>query len=117
MVNAVRRLQKRQLSRRYRVRNRVRRDASVPCRLTVYRSNRRIYAQVVNDTEHITVCAACSPQTSGGTVAAAEAVGARIAEMALAAGVTQVVFDRGSYKYHGRVAALAEAARNAGLLI
>ena len=117
MVNTVRRLQKRQQSRRYRVRNRVRRDATVSFRLSVFRSNRRIYAQVINDAEHVTVCAVCSGQGGGGTVAAAADVGTRIAVLAKAAGVDRVVFDRGSYKYHGRVAALAEAAREAGLII
>jgi large subunit ribosomal protein L18 len=86
----------------------------------VFRSNSHIYAQVIDDLAQQTVCAASSSQNSvvegiGGNVEAAKVVGKKIAELALAAGVTKATFDRGSNRYHGRVAALGEAAREAGL--
>jgi len=91
-------------------------------RLAVYRSNNHIYAQVIDDGSGRTLASASSRDQEtrkeikgGGNVAAAKLVGKRIAERARAAGVAQVVFDRGGYKYHGRVAALAAAAREAGL--
>jgi large subunit ribosomal protein L18 len=91
-------------------------------RLSVYRSLSHIYAQVIDDLAGCTLAAASSVDKDvrkqiqgGGNVAAAKVVGKAVAERALAAGVTQVVFDRGGYKYHGRVKALADAAREAGL--
>jgi large subunit ribosomal protein L18 len=90
-------------------------------RLAVYRSNKHISAQVIDDERGHTLAAASSTETdlrsagTGGSVAAAERVGALVAERAKAAGVSAVVFDRGGYAYHGRVAAVAEAARNGGL--
>ena len=90
-------------------------------RLAVYRSNKHISAQVIDDERGHTLAAASSTEAdlrtagTGGSVAAAERVGALVAERAKAAGVTTVVFDRGGYAYHGRVAAIAEAARNGGL--
>lgn len=90
-------------------------------RLAVFRSNRHITAQVIDDTKGRTVAAASSLEAdirsggSTGSVAAASKVGALIADRAKAAGVDAVVFDRGGNRYHGRVAALAEAAREAGL--
>ena len=90
-------------------------------RLAVYRSNKHISAQVIDDERGHTLAAASSTEAdlraagTGGSVAAAERVGALVAERAKAAGVTAVVFDRGGYAYHGRVAAIAEAARNGGL--
>ena len=91
-------------------------------RLVVFRSVKHIYAQVVDDERGVTVVAAgsLSPELkdtlrSGGNVAAAKAVGELIARKAQASGVAKVVFDRGGYKYHGRVKALADAARAAGL--
>lgn len=90
-------------------------------RLCVFRSNAHIYAQVINDVEGRTLAAASTIEKgwSGGEgktkTEEAALVGRLIAERALAAGVTKVVFDRGGYKYHGRVKALAEAAREAGL--
>ena len=91
-------------------------------RLCVFRSMEHIYAQVVDDRAGRTLAAASSLDKEtrktikgGGNVAAAKIVGKAIAERALAAKVSQVVFDRGGYKYHGRVKALAEAARTAGL--
>jgi large subunit ribosomal protein L18 len=108
------------IRRHRRVRKNVRGTAQRP-RLAVYRSNKHISVQVIDDDLGQTLAAASSTETdlrsagSGGSVAAAERVGSLIAERAKAAGVTAVVFDRGGYAYHGRVAAIAEAARNAGL--
>jgi large subunit ribosomal protein L18 len=87
-------------------------------RLSVHRSGKHIYAQVIDDAQGRTVAAASTLQGHEGptsNVDAATAVGKRIAEAAKAAGVTQVVFDRGGFLFHGRVKALAEAAREAGL--
>jgi large subunit ribosomal protein L18 len=89
-------------------------------RLAVFRSARHISAQVIDDTTGRTVAAAGTVEADlrsgpGGNVEAAKKVGRLIAERAAAAGVTKVVFDRGGFRYHGRVAALADAARSAGL--
>jgi large subunit ribosomal protein L18 len=89
-------------------------------RLNVYRSTNHIYAQVIDDNASKTLAAASSVEKSlglktGGNLDAAKAVGAAIAEKAKSAGITKVVFDRGGYLYHGRVSALADAARAAGL--
>ncbi len=92
-------------------------------RLVVFRSVKHIYAQVVDDERGVTVVAAgsLSPELkdslrTGGNVTAAKAVGELIAKKAQAGGIGTVVFDRGGYKYHGRVKALADAARAAGLV-
>lgn len=107
--------------RKFRVRNRLRRSLSRP-RLSVFRSHRHIYAQIIDDTQARTLVAASTVEEPlrsqlkhGGNIEAARLVGQEIARRALEAGITQVVFDRGPYKYHGRVAALADAARDAGL--
>ncbi|WP_066797716.1 50S ribosomal protein L18 [Sphingomonas soli] len=89
-------------------------------RLSVHRSGKHIYAQVIDDAAGKTVASASTLDksvkgTAGSTVAAAQEVGKRVAEAAKAAGVTQVVFDRGGFLYHGRVKALADAARESGL--
>lgn len=91
-------------------------------RLNVYRSSNHIYTQIIDDVTGMTLASAStlSPElaeikTSGGNVEAARRVGELIAQKALANGITKVVFDRGGYLYHGRIAALAEAARAAGL--
>jgi len=91
-------------------------------RLCVYRSIGHIYAQVINDREGKTLVSASSVDgeskknlKGGGNIAAAKVIGKTIAERAKAVGVSKVVFDRGGYKYHGRVKALADAAREAGL--
>jgi large subunit ribosomal protein L18 len=104
-----------------RVRTRVMGTAARP-RLCVYRSLRHISAQVIDDLAGRTLVAASSNDQEarkqikgGGNVAAAKVVGKLVAERCATAGVSQVVFDRGGYKYHGRVQALAEAAREAGL--
>ncbi len=89
-------------------------------RLAVFRSLNHIYAQVIDDTNGKTLAAASTTEKdlkgkSGGTIAAAQTIGKAIAERAQSAGVSQVVFDRGGYVYHGRVKALLDATREAGL--
>ncbi len=91
-------------------------------RLSVFRSGKHIYAQVINDVEGKTVAAASTLDKgtrdavkNGSNVDAASVIGKLVAERALAQGVKEVVFDRGGYRYHGRVKALAEAAREGGL--
>ena len=102
-----------------RVRKRVTGTAARP-RLAVFRSAKHISAQVIDDVAGKTLAAASTTEkslrsSSGGNKSAAEAVGRLVAERAKAAGVTAVVFDRGGFLYHGRVATLADAARAAGL--
>ncbi len=110
--------------RSYRTRNAVRKSVRKTgrLRLSVFRSGAQIYAQVIDDTKGVTVAAASTLDKdikgklkSGATTDAATQVGKLVAERANKAGVKQVVFDRGSYLYHGRVKALAEGARQAGL--
>ena len=108
--------------RRTRLRFKLRRHAGDRPRLSVFRSERHIYAQVIDDAAGRTLAAASSLDRelrptlkTGADKAAAAAVGKLVAERAKAAGVTAVVFDRGSYLYHGRVKALADAAREGGL--
>ncbi len=91
-------------------------------RLSVFRSSKHIYAQVIDDTKGETLCAASSVEKevrggakTGANIAAAKAVGKSLAERAKQKGVAIVVFDRGEYLYHGRIKALAEAAREGGL--
>jgi large subunit ribosomal protein L18 len=89
-------------------------------RLSVFRSGKHIYAQVIDDAQAVTLAAASSNEKEGKSaksynVDAAKAVGTKIAERAIAKGVKQVVFDRGGYIYHGRIKALADAAREGGL--
>ncbi len=104
--------------RRARVRRKLRGTPERP-RLSVYRSNKYIYAQVIDDTEGVTVAAASSQEPDLRSdrldVETAAKVGSLVADRAKEAGVTTVVFDRGGYKYHGRLKALADAAREAGL--
>jgi large subunit ribosomal protein L18 len=102
-----------------RVRKRVSGDAARP-RLCVFRSNRHIYAQVIDDVAGRTLVSASTVEaglrgSATGNVAAAKAVGQLVGERALAAGISRVVFDRGGFRYHGRVAALCDGARAAGL--
>jgi len=108
--------------RRQRLRFQLRHKSVGRPRLSVFRSGKNIYAQVIDDTKGRTLAAASSLDKTlreglktGADKAAAAAVGKLVAERALAAGVSEVVFDRGSYLYHGRVKALAEAAREGGL--
>ena len=103
-----------------RVRTAIRRRGGDRPRLSVHRSGRHIYAQVINDAEGRTLAAASTLEKegrdrTGATVASAQEVGKRIAERAKAAGVTRVIFDRGGFLFHGRVKALADAAREGGL--
>jgi len=86
-------------------------------RLSVYRSSKHIYAQLINDFEGKTLASASTVQAkiAGGNVEAAKTVGTKIAEQAKAAGIQAVAFDRNGFKYHGRVKALADAAREGGL--
>ena len=102
-----------------RIRRKVRGSTERP-RLAVYRSLNHIYAQVIDDERGQTLASASTTEKdlrggTGGNIDAAQRVGRTIAERALAAGVSQVVFDRGGYLYHGRVKALTDAAREAGL--
>lgn len=102
-----------------RIRKKVRGTSDRP-RLAVYRSLNHIYAQVIDDDNGKTIAAASTTEkglglATGGNVEAARKVGSTIAERALAAGVSEVVFDRGGYVYHGRVKALIDATREAGL--
>ncbi len=102
-----------------RIRRKVRGSTERP-RLAVYRSLNHIYAQVIDDERGQTIVSASTTEKdlrggAGGNIEAAERIGRTIAERALAAGVTSVVFDRGGYLYHGRVKALTDAARAAGL--
>jgi large subunit ribosomal protein L18 len=101
-----------------RIRQRIRGNAERP-RLAVYRSLKHIYAQVIDDASGQTLVAASSKEkdapVKGGNVAGAKAVGKLVAERAKEKGIKTIVFDRGGYLYHGRVKALAEAAREGGL--
>ncbi|WP_157018960.1 50S ribosomal protein L18 [Mesorhizobium xinjiangense] len=105
-----------------RVRRQIRKVANGRPRLSVHRSSKNIYAQIIDDTKGHTLAAASTLEKdlkgslkSGADAAAAAAVGKLLAERAVKEGVTDVVFDRGAYIYHGRVKALAEAAREGGL--
>jgi large subunit ribosomal protein L18 len=104
------------------VRRNVRRAAGNRARLSVFRSSKHIYAQVIDDANGLTVASASSLEKdmrgslkTGANIEAAKAVGKRLAERAAAKGIKEVVFDRGGYLYHGRVKALADAARESGL--
>ncbi len=109
------------LRRQFRVRKRIRGSAERP-RLCVFRSHRNLACQIIDDTSGKTLVSVGTKDKDvranvryGGNKAAAQAIGKLLAEKAIAAGIKQVAFDRGHYKYHGRVAALADAAREAGL--
>jgi large subunit ribosomal protein L18 len=108
--------------RQARVRRAIKASANGKPRLSVFRSSKQIYAQVIDDEAGRTLVAASSIDKdvkadlkTGADVEAAKAIGRKIAEKAIAAGITSVVFDRGAYLYHGRVKALAEGAREGGL--
>jgi large subunit ribosomal protein L18 len=116
----IRRIEKREIRKRIHVRIR-RKLSGAPerPRLAVFRSVAHIYAQVIDDVAGKTLVSASSVEkggkTNGGNVAAAKAIGKLVAERAKEKGVKAVVFDRGGYTYHGRIKALADAAREAGL--
>jgi large subunit ribosomal protein L18 len=108
--------------RKMRTRYNVKRLSKGKPRLSVFRSGRHVYAQIIDDEQGRTLAAASTVEKdlrgklkTGADSAAAEAVGKALAERAVKAGVSQVVFDRGGYNFHGRVKALAEAAREGGL--
>ena len=109
---------KSRMRRHKRVRGKISGTPECP-RLNVFRSSMHIYAQIIDDVNGKTLCAASSLEKGfgmyGGNCDAAKKVGQMIAEKAKKAGITDVVFDRGGYVYHGRVAALAEGAREGGL--
>lgn len=120
MVTKIKRQQLRRKRRVNRVRNSIRRCSTRQYRLSVFRSNSNIYAQLIDDSKGVTVCSVNTLQSgtttsNGGSVAAASDVGARIAELAAELNITDAALDRGPYRYHGRIAALADAARAAGL--
>ena len=104
--------------------NRVRKDlkekATDRCRLTVFRSSKHIYAQIIDDVSGKTIASASSLnkdfKEKGSDTNGASKVGAMIGKKAINAGIKEIFFDRGRYKYHGRVKALAEGAREAGLI-
>ena len=106
------------LKRHKRVRGKISGTPEMP-RLNVFRSEKHIYAQIIDDTKGMTLCAASSVEKDfeglGSNKEAAKKVGKTVAERAKAIGINTVVFDRGGYVYHGRVAALAEGAREGGL--
>jgi large subunit ribosomal protein L18 len=108
--------------RKARVRRTLRARAFGKPRLSVFRSSKQIYAQVIDDEKGVTVAAASSLEKdnrsalkTGANIEAAKTIGKLLAERAVAAGVKEVVFDRGAYMYHGRVKALADGAREGGL--
>ncbi|RTL97446.1 MULTISPECIES: 50S ribosomal protein L18 [Ancylobacter] len=108
--------------RKARVRRALRTTANGRPRLSVHRSSKHIYAQIIDDARGVTIASASTLEKAlreslktGADVAAAQAIGKLVAERAVAAGVKDVVFDRGAFIYHGRVKALAESAREGGL--
>ncbi len=104
------------LKRRMRIRGKISGTPSVP-RLSVFRSSNNIFAQVIDDVNGITLASASTLKVeNGGNVEGAKIVGAVVGKAASEKGITKVVFDRGGYLYHGRVKALADAAREAGLI-
>ncbi len=114
------RIKQQRVRRTFRVRNRLRKSASGRPRLSVCRSNKNISVQIIDDDLGRTLTAASTAESpfkgaSGGNKAAAAKLGKLIAERAIEQGIKEVAFDRGQYQYHGRVAALADAAREAGL--
>jgi large subunit ribosomal protein L18 len=118
-MSSAQKLRQGRIRRHHRVRKHVRGTAERP-RLAVFRSNRHVIAQVIDDSTGKTLAAASTTEADlrGGATGnrdAATKVGARVAERAKAAGISKVVFDRGGFQYHGRVAAVADGARENGL--
>ena len=118
----IKRLHRSRQRRTWRVRNKIRGAAIGRLRLSVFRSNKHICAQVIDDSNGMTVVAASSAEKSiradlrsGGNTQAAVVVGEKIGVRCAELGITDVIFDRGPYKYHGRIAALADSARKNGL--
>lgn len=106
--------------RRQRNRNQLKKRASGRPRLSIHRTNQHTYAQIIDDVQGVTLAAASTLEADlkgkgGANMSAAETVGKLIAERAKSAGVESVVFDRGAFRYHGRVKAIADAARSGGL--
>jgi len=122
-VRQEKRINKQRQRRQFRVRNRIKRDSTRP-RLAVFRSQKHVYAQIIDDLAGRTLVSASTLDKElrgqvplGGNKDAAAAVGKAIAGRALEAGIKEVAMDRREYKYHGRIAALADAAREAGLVL
>ena len=117
-MDAQKRKHYRQVRRSHRVRSKITGTAERP-RLSVFRSSKHIYAQLIDDMAGATLAAASTAgkeaKKYGGNVKAAAAVGTKLAEAAKARGITQAAFDRGHYRFHGRIKALADAARKGGL--
>lgn len=121
-MKVAKKIRKQQERRKFRVRNSVQRSAAGRPRLSVFRSNKHIYAQIIDDGDGKTLVAASTVDKDlfgagnyAGNCDAATRVGKLLAQRASAKGIKEVIFDRGPYKYHGRVAALAGAAREGGL--
>lgn len=104
-----------QIKRQRRTRQKIRGTAKSALRLTVYRSNKHIYAQIVDDTAHKTLLSVFEKEGKGTKTERAKTVGLELAKAASIKKIKAVVFDKGSYAYHGRVKALAEGAREGGL--
>lgn len=120
-MKLTKRIAKQRSNRAFRVRKAIRGDAGRP-RLTVFRSNKHIYAQIIDDQAGRSLASAstaeteiCAANENGGNKQAAVKVGKTLAARALEQGIKRVAFDRGSFRYHGRIAALADAAREGGL--
>ena len=114
-MNIAKKMQVRKINRAHRVRTRIRGQEDRP-RLSVFRSNAYIYAQLIDDAKGVTIASANSRELKNGkTMDAAKLVGKTIAERAKEKGIKKAVFDRGSYRYHGRVKAIAEAVREGGV--
>ena len=109
-----------EIKRQNRVRKGLKEKATDRCRLTVFRSSKHIYAQIIDDVSGKTIVSASSLnkdfKEKGSDINGASKVGAMIGKKAVNAGIKEIFFDRGRYKYHGRVKALAEGAREAGLI-
>lgn len=121
-MKIAKRLAKQRIRRGFRVRNRARKSSTSRLRLSVHRTNKNISAQLIDDEAGRTLVSAstmessvCAAGESGGNKAAAAKVGKALAERAKEKGITEVAFDRGPFRYHGRVLVLADAAREGGL--
>ena len=120
-MKVAKQIRKQQERRKFRVRNHVKRSASGRPRLSVFRSNKHMYAQIIDDVAGQTLVSASTVEKGadnggyGGNKQQAAQIGKLVAQRAIEKGIKEVVFDRGPYQYHGRVAALADAAREAGL--